>query len=428
MELSEAIFPKPNGCWLKLSQARIMMIHKMKIGFIFILTYMCFLTPVHQAQLPDATLSDLSFKNMDFAMNLYRKISSYHDKNIFFSPLSISTSFAALLMASDGVTHEELLKCLNLEQLERANQPELIPKLFQLLHENITQNGTLKLDEGMALFVQRQFEVEQKFENQIKMFFDADIKTVDFADKKGSVRLINEYIKQKTEDKVTGMVSDLDPLTQLMLINTIFFQGAWQMPFDANFTQSAPFYIDNYNVVQVPMMFKEDKFHIMEDISLGAKVLKLPYQEGVSMLILLPNKGMDYTVIDDEISAEKFLSWVRKLQKTKLEVNLPKFKMEQSYSLQNLLPEMGMASIFSNSANLTRLSKNARIQVSEVLHKAVIEVDETGTTAAAATTIGITPYSLPRTFIINRPFFFFIYHEDTNCLLFMGRVIDPTKN
>lgn len=87
------------------------------------------------------------------------------------------------------------------------------------------------------------------------------------------------------------------------------------MPFNPNFTESAPFYIDNYSVVQVPMMFMEDKFYMMEDISLGAKGLKLPYQEGVSMLILLPKKGVDYTVIDEEITAEKFLSWIKKLQK-----------------------------------------------------------------------------------------------------------------
>lgn len=91
--------------------------------------------------------------------------------------------------------------------------------------------------------------------------------------------------------------------------------GAWQLPFNPNFTRSAPFYIDNYNIVQVQMMFKEDKFYTLEDPTLGAKMLKLPYQEGVSMLILLPNKDTDYTVIDDEISARKFLNWVRMLRK-----------------------------------------------------------------------------------------------------------------
>lgn len=197
----------------------------MKMGFIFILSSMCFLAAGHQAQTPSATISDLSFKNMDFAMNLYRKISSYHDKNIVFSPLSISTSFAALLMASDGVTREEILKGLNLEQLEQTDQPELIPQLFQLLHENITQNGSLKLDQNMALLISQQFGIEKTFEDQIKTFFNADIKSVNFADTKRSISFINEYIKHKTEDKVTEMISTLDEQTKLMLINTIFFQG-----------------------------------------------------------------------------------------------------------------------------------------------------------------------------------------------------------
>ncbi|XP_068582475.1 protein Z-dependent protease inhibitor-like [Cebidichthys violaceus] len=404
-----------------------MVVHKMRMGFILVVACMGFLAPVHQAHIPSTTISDLSFKNMDFAMNLYRKISSYHDNNIFLSPLSVSTSFAALLMASGGVTHKELLQGLNLEQLERADQPELIPALFQLLHENITRNGSLKLDQGMALFTDQQFVVEEVFKDQIKTFFEAEIKSVDFADKEGSIRFINEYIKNKTEDKVTEMMSTLDALTELMLINTIFFQGSWQKPFNPNNTENEPFYINSYNIVQVPMMFLADKFYSMEDVALGARVLKLPYREGVSMLILLPNKGMDI-VIDDAITAKKFLSWIKNLQKIKLDVKLPKFKMEESYSLQTFLPDMGMASIFSNSANLTKLSKDKGLTVSEVLHKAVIKVDETGTIAAAATTTGITAYSLPTTFFVNRPFFFFIYHEATNCLLFMGRVIDPTKN
>ncbi|MEQ2165007.1 hypothetical protein GOODEAATRI_012564, partial [Goodea atripinnis] len=361
----------------------IMGTHKLEMPFIFVLTYMCFLAPVHQAALPNMTISDLSYKNMDFAMDLYRKISSYHDNNVFFSPLSISTSFAALLMASGGGTHQEILRGLNLQQLEMADQPELIPRLFQLLQENIAQNGSLKVDQSMALFIRQQFEVEKAFEDKMRTFFHADIKTVDFADTKGSVRYINEYIRQKTKDKITEMLSTLDETTLLLLINSIFFQGTWLMPFNSNLTRNGPFYIDNYNIMQVPMMFKEDKFYTMEDVPLGARVLKLPYQEGVSMLILLPNKGIDYTVIDDEITAEKFLSWVKELRKT---------------------------------------------QVPTVRHKAVMEVDETGTTAAAATTTGIIPYSLPRMFTVNRPFFFFIYHEDTNCLLFMGRVIDPSSN
>uniref|UniRef100_A0A9J8ARC1 ubiquitinyl hydrolase 1 n=2 Tax=Cyprinus carpio TaxID=7962 RepID=A0A9J8ARC1_CYPCA len=112
----------------------------------------------------------------------------------------------------------------------------------------------------------------------------------------------------------------------------------------------------------------------------------------------------------------------------KMEVHLPKFKMEQSYDLHEILPHLGISNVFLRSANLTGLSQDPHLRVSQVLHKAVIEVDEKGTTAASATSVGITAYSLPATFIVNRPFFFFLYHEATSSLLFMGRVIDPTKN
>ncbi|XP_077394032.1 protein Z-dependent protease inhibitor isoform X2 [Festucalex cinctus] len=399
---------------------------KMKMGFVFAL--MCLLAPVQQAPLPYSSILNLSFKNVEFAMDLYRKISSSHDKNIIFSPLSISTSFAALSMASDGSTYEEILKGLKLQNLEQADQPDLIPKLFQTLHGNISQNGTTKLDQGMSLFVRQHFSIEKTFEEQMKSYFYADIKSVNFEDTNASISLINEYIKGKTRGKVTEMVTGIDPTAELMMVNTFYFQGGWKMPFNPNFTHNAPFYIDNYNIPQVPMMFNEDKFETMEDTRLGARVLKLPYLEGVAMLILLPNKGVDYNTIDDEITAKRMLGWIKKLQKTKLEINIPKFKMEESYALHDILPEMGFTNLFSGSANLTKLSKDKGLKVSEVLHKAVIDVDEVGTTAAAATTIGIIPYSLPRTFIVNRPFFFFIYHEDTKSLLFMGRVIDPTKN
>ncbi|XP_077411510.1 protein Z-dependent protease inhibitor [Vanacampus margaritifer] len=417
---------KMDGCAPKHSQLQIMATYKLKMGFVFAL--MCLLAPVQQAPIPYSSILNFSFKNVEFAMDLYRKISTNHDENIVFSPLSISTSFAALSLASDGSTYEEILKGLKLQNLEQADQPDLIPKLFQMLHDNISQNGTTKLDQGMSLFVRQHFSIEKTFEEQMESYFYADIKSVDFEDTNASISLINEYIKDKTRGKVTKMVSGIDPTTELMMINTFYFQGGWKMPFNPNFTYNAPFYIDNYNIQQVPMMFKEDKFETMEDTRLGARVLKLPYLEGVAMLILLPNKGVDYNTIDDEITAKRMLGWIKKLQKTKLEINIPKFKMEESYSLHDILPEMGFTNLFSGSANLTKLSKDKGLKVSEVLHKAVIDVDEVGTTAAAATTIGIIPYSLPRTFIVNRPFFFFIYHEDTKSLLFMGRVIDPTKN
>ncbi|KAM9466146.1 protein Z-dependent protease inhibitor [Clarias gariepinus] len=372
-------------------------------------------------------ITDLTFKNIDFAMNLYGKIASSHDNNIFFSPLSVSTAFAALSMGARNATRSEILSGLNLDTLEQGAQLELIPGLFQHLQGNISQAGTLKLEQGTALFVDLHFQIENLFSDQIKFYFNADVQNVEFKNAAISKEIINKHVEEKTGGKVKELVTTLDPLTRMMLINTIFFQGAWKYPFNPNSTEIGRFHVDKYNIVQVPMMFCVDKFLVASDDELKAKVLRLPYVGGASMLIVLPDLHVDYTTIDDEINAERFHMWIKNMKQKKLEVSLPKFTMEQSYALHNILPAMGIQDVFKDTANFKGMSQEPGLKISQVLHKAVIEVNEKGTTAAAATSVGITPYSMPESFFINRPFFLFIYHEATNSLLFMGRVIDPTK-
>ncbi|KAG1936392.1 protein Z-dependent protease inhibitor isoform X2 [Pimephales promelas] len=398
---------------------------KVLFTVIFSSGFLCVLKS-QEPKTPDVT--DLAFKNVDFAMNLYRKISSYHDKNVFFSPLSVSTSFATLLLAAKGSTRSQILKGLNLDSLDGSGDASLVPRLFEQLQKNISQDRRLQMEQGTALFVDERFPVESLFSEQIKTFFGADVNNVDFSKAELSKSIVNEYVSRKTGNKVNEMVTSIEPLTKMMLLNTIFYQGEWDHPFNPNSTEMSRFYVDKYKIVQVPMMFQEDKFSTAEDRELRARVLRLPYRGGAALLIVLPDATADYTVIDDEINAERFFGWIKNMRRMRMEVHLPKFKMEQSYNMHEILPHLGIDSVFLDSANLTGLSKEGHLKISQVLHKAVIEVNEKGTSAASATSVGITAYSLPATFIINRPFFFFLYHEATSSLLFMGRVIDPTQN
>ncbi|XP_018583359.1 serpin peptidase inhibitor, clade A (alpha-1 antiproteinase, antitrypsin), member 10a [Scleropages formosus] len=399
----------------------------MKTTFILLLIWAALLTPFGGTQETSPNVTELSTKNIDFAMDLYRLIASHHDDNIFFSPLCMSTAFSVLAMGARSSTREQILKGLRLDVLDRDERPELLAKLFRELQSNITQDGGLQLNQGTALFVRLQFEVSKAFSDQMQEYFNADILNVDFANSKTSKATINDYIKHKTGDKVTDMISKIDPYTQLILVNTIFFQGNWELPFIAKSTTKQRFYVDKYNIVQVPMMYNDNSFYVARDANLKMRLLKLPYLGGAAMLIVLPEKTEDYTAIDDHINAEVFQGWLKQLKKTRMEVNLPRFKMEQSYEMHKILPDLGISDVFTNSANLSGISTEFGLKVSEVLHKAVIEVDETGTTAAAATTTGIVAKSMPLRFVVDRPFFFFIYHEVTNTILFMGRVIDPTK-
>ncbi|KAL2095459.1 hypothetical protein ACEWY4_010178 [Coilia grayii] len=259
-------------------------------------------------------VTDLTFKNMDFAMDLYRKISSYHDNNIFFSPLCLSTAFTSLSLGARGSTRDQILKGLNLHLLQQPDKSGNILELFKQLQRNITHDNAIMFKQGIALFVGLDFEIEKDFSGQIKDFFGADIISVDFNDPKVSMATINEYVRRQTESKVKEMVTSIEPLTKLMLIDTIFFNGAWELPFNPNNTEKDRFYVDKYNIVQVPMMFKEDTFYVTYDKELKVKVLRLPYVGGSAMLIILPNPDIDYTEVDEEITATRFLKWTQHLK------------------------------------------------------------------------------------------------------------------
>ncbi|KAK6481266.1 protein Z-dependent protease inhibitor-like [Huso huso] len=368
------------------------------------------------------TVNDLASKNIDFAMNLYRKIASQNDDNIFFSPLCISSAFAMLSLGAKGNTYDQIIKGLNLDLLQSKDNPNIIPALFRQQQENITSSEDLDLTQGGAMFVPQDFNVLETFLSQTKEYFNTDAIQLNPI----LTTSINEYVEKKTNSKIKELLKTVDPNTKLMLINYVLFKGKWEEPFDANYTEQARFYVNNYRIVSVPTMFRSDKFKLGYDDKLKLSILKLPYRGDASMIVLLPDKDADYNSIDEEISAERFHQWLRMLKKIKMEVYFPKFKLEQSYEMKKILPALGITDLFNYQADLSGINTETGLKVSQVIHKAVIEVDEKGTEASSATVVGIIGYSLPPSLKINRPFLFLIYHETTNSLLFMGRVVDPT--
>ncbi|KAL4641853.1 protein Z-dependent protease inhibitor-like isoform X1 [Arapaima gigas] len=402
-------------------------IKMMTTGVLF-LTASTLILAVSQAQQLNLDDIELAARTTDFAFNLYRKIASSNDDNIFFSPLTAAASLAALLGGTQGTTHKELLQGLALSSLEQDSQPNRIPELFQKLEGILTQGGALQTDKPIAFFLHQTVEVEKAFSDQAKKFFNADINKVDFSNTQASKSIINQYIKTQTRGKVTSDVGNIDRETRIMLINSIFFQAKWDLPFNSTFTQEERFYVNKYNIAQVSMMFRADKYYIAYEKSLKLGVLKLPCQGKVAMMVLLPDKDVDYATIDEELTPERFHGWIKQLKKIKLEVQLPRFKLEQTYSMQKMLPDIGIASIFQNNASISMLSKEAELKVSEVLLNGRIEVDENSISTSAKMVSSLTGASMPPRLTINRPFLFLIYHEVTSTLLFMGRVIDPTKN
>ncbi|KAL2082029.1 hypothetical protein ACEWY4_021847 [Coilia grayii] len=381
------------------------------------------------AQTTGDDAEQIALRNADFATSLYRKLASTTDGNVVVAPLSLTQGLAALAEGAGGLTQEVLWSTLNLSPLRKADAPDHLPQLLHALREGVQQDFSSKYDEVSALFAAQPVEVEVAYKEHVKQYFQTEVQNVDFSKTQAAVSAINDYFRSRTGEKIRDVApSTLDANTQLMLVSAAFFKGLWTLPFNASFTQEERFYIDKYHIAQVQMMFRSDKYYLAYDPALKVGILKLPSSGGTAMLVIFPDEDVDITSIDDEIFANTYMEWVKKLKKTRLEVQIPRFSLQQSYSLKNTLASMGMPDAFQGNADLSTLSKSAGLKLDEVLHKTAIEVDESGSLADSAPPADPFSGSLPPRLTINRPFIFLVYHEATKNLLLIGRVIDPTKN
>lgn len=169
------------------------------------------------------SLCNLTERNANFGFNLYRKIAMKHDNNVFFSPLSLTFSLAALLLASKGETHNQIVQSLNL-QLLKGKENQLLT-LFQELRDNITKNKELTLLQDSFSFIQKDFRIKDVFRNLSKQYFDMEFLSVDFHNATLAKTIINQRIKQKTKGKIPALFDAFDQQAKIILVNCILFRG-----------------------------------------------------------------------------------------------------------------------------------------------------------------------------------------------------------
>ncbi|NWR44337.1 ZPI inhibitor, partial [Regulus satrapa] len=347
--------------------------------------------------LEDFTLHNFTEKTANFGFNLYRKIAMTHDNNVIVSPLSVSALMSIYMMAAKGETYRQIAKGLNLHTVKDRTHRQHLPALFKQLIGNITMNKEFLL-------------VQVDFENltQAKLF-------------------INQNINKTTKGKIPGLFEELDHHNKLVLVDYIVFKGKWVYPFNSKFTKIETFHINKYRSVQVPMMFKSDKINSTFDDNLRCTVIKIPYKGNAHMLIVIPEKEGDYISIEDHLTTELVESWLGNMKTRQVDISFPKFKLEQKYKMKKLLQGLGIKKLFTRSADLSHLTDHEYVAVSQVVQKAVIEVDEEGTEVAAASGSQITAFTVPPVIKVDRPFLFMIFEETFKTLLFIGRVVDPTE-
>lgn len=361
-------------------------------------------------------------------VDLYR-IFAAGDGNIFFSPYSVSEALALLSSGADGRTRQELLGALHWTQGPDQMAAAFGDQDAQL--DGASQGGTV-LSVANSLWCQRGHEPRASFIAAARQYYRADVRIADFAeDLPVSRHMINYWVEAKTGGKIHNLIPDgaLTPRTQLVLANAIYFKGRWERPFDPRRTAPMAFLAAHSLTIMAPTMrrtgiFKTKAFDACE-------LLELPYAGGkLSMVVVLPRAREGLASLEKGLGAAELSQWLASLDAARaeeLDVMLPLFTMTYMADLANPLAQLGVAAAFRQEADFSRINGRRNLFVSNVLHKAFVEVNEEGTEAAAATGVVVSKLAveMPRRFPVDHPFLFLIRDASTGSLLFLGRIVDP---
>lgn len=374
-------------------------------------------------------MDNLGEANGAFAINLLKILGEEdNSQNVFFSPLSISSALAMVLMGAKGDTAVQMSQALCLNKGEDVHQG------FQSLLTEVNKSDTqCLLRAANRIFGEKMCDFLPAFKESCQKFYQAGLEELAFAEDAEECRKhINDWVAEKTEGKISEMlgVGMVGPLTKLVLVNAIYFKGKWNEQFDRKHTRGMTFKT-NQDKKTVQMMFKQAKFKLGYIDEVHSQVLELPYVgEELSMTVLLPDDDTDLTVVEKALTYEKFRAWTdpEKMTVKKVQVFLPRLKLEESYDLESVLRRLGMTDAFDESkADFSGMSAEKHVPVSKVAHKCFVELNEEGTEAAAATAVvrnSRCSRAEPR-FCADHPFLFFIRHHKTKSVLFCGRFSSP---
>lgn len=364
----------------------------------------------------------------DFVFRFYQQASSKEaDKNVFFSPMSISTAFAMLAVGAKSTTLSQILEGLGFDNVTETRIPDVHESFHKVLSVLNCADLNITLNIGNALFTATGYEPQELFLQNTKEFYDAEFFSSDFNKPEEAKKQINKYVEEKTKGKIPELVGDLDPSTTLVLVNYIYFKAAWEKSFDPLRTFEDDFFVNTNVSVRVNMMQREGTSNIYYDQDLSCVVVELPYQGTARALFILPDEGK-MKQVEDGLSKETVCKWDSRLVTRRLNLQLPKFSISGSYDVKTLFEQMGITEVFSGNADLSGISGNHDLQVSQAIHKALLEVDEAGTEAAGATAVVLNRVSyISRTIKFNKPFLILISDKQTGTTLFMGKIVDPTQ-
>lgn len=363
-----------------------------------------------------ATVDELAKQNNLFSNKLFVRIAT-KEANFVCSPLSVAVVLSMLLYGAQGQTASGIRTALGYNNSTDINKcyADLIPKWLSINNYQLSLSNSLWIQEG--------FPIEVNYSKAMVRIFRSQPNT--FQDSNSGVQKINSWVSSQTNNKIPKFLDSLVPSTVMVLVNALYFKGNWTYPFKENATKSGLFN-NGSSTVMVQFMEQQRRLPYGQSDKLQSSILYLPYKGGDTVLvIILPNN--ESTDLNTIITHIDFQTEVFKDFPTyMINVKIPKFKIESNIDLNQPLKNLGMDKAFTESAEFAGISRRVGVKVSNVFQKAIIDVNEKGSEAAADTAlpkVKTLSVQLPRAiiqFYANHPFIFSIYHKLTKSILFLG--------
>jgi serpin B len=386
---------------------------------------------------PAASQSDIEelvAGNSVFAFDLYQYLIKSNSGNIFYSPYSLSEALAMTYGGARGNTEKEMASALSFLLPQSQLHPAFDALDLALASRGQGAKGTdengFRLHIVNGIWGQSGFNFLSSYLDLLAQNYGAGLRILDFQKDPESSRVtINDWVSEQTEQKIKDLIpqGSITDMTRLVLTNAIYFNAAWQFPFEKTATQNGDFFLANGDKVSVPMMKQQQQFNYAAGD--GYQAVELPYDgQELSMMILLPEEG-DFSTFEASLSGPSVAQIIQGLKSKTVNLAMPKFTYSSDFGLRDALISLGAKDAFAPGvADFSGMDGKTDLYIQDVVHKAFIAVDEAGTEAAAASGVIVGTTSMPTGIIkmeIDRPFIYLIRDIQTGAILFIGRVMNP---
>lgn len=358
-----------------------------------------------------------------FGLDLYTKLAAaaVPGTNLMISPLSVSQALSMTYNGANGDTKTAMEEALRIAGYDRDELNELNKTLIAAL---VAHDEKVTISVANSIWYRKEYTVLPDFIARNQTWYDAEVRPIDFSSS-DCKDVINSWVSDKTNKKITEIVDQINPESFMFLINAIYFKGAWTHEFDKKNTYQQSFYMEDGKDVQVDMMHQEMDLNMFVNEAFTS--VELPYGKGNwRMFLFLPETGKTVADVEKLLTTENWKSWLTQYDTIpEVQFSLPKFTFSYEESLKDALSAMGMEVAFTDKADFTGILPEGGLLITDVKHKTFIEVNEEGTEAAAVTSVEIGMTSIGNFITFNRPFLFAIAEKSTGTILFIGRMMKP---